>query len=70
MLEEGVVGLDTEMGKRIVGLVLRPTEGLIELASGGLDNVQKSYHIYKTENFKNVTFHWIWLLKNVRKLRN
>ena len=54
MLEEGVVGLDTEMGKRIVGLVLRPTEGLIELASGGLDNVQKSYHIYKTENFKNV----------------
>ena len=45
VMEEGVVGLAKGMGKGVVGLVLRPTGGLIDLASGGLDTVRRSpYH--------------------------
>ena len=47
VMEEGVVGLAKGMGKGVVGLVLRPTGGLIDLASGGLDTVRRSsYHRY------------------------
>jgi len=43
-MEEGVVGLAKGMGKGVAGLVLRPTGGLIDLASGGLDTVRRSPH--------------------------
>jgi len=46
-MEEGVVGLAKGMGKGVAGLVLRPTGGLIDLASAGLDTVRRSpHHLY------------------------
>jgi len=43
--QEGVLGLAKGMGKGVVGLVMRPTGGLIDLASGSLDTVRRyCYH--------------------------
>lgn len=39
--QEGVFGLAKGMGKGVVGLVMRPTGGLIDLASGSLDTVRR-----------------------------
>ena len=39
--QEGVLGLAKGMGKGVVGLVMRPTGGLIDLASGSLDTVRR-----------------------------
>ena len=39
--QEGVFGLAKGMSKGVVGLVMKPTGGLIDLASGSLDTVRR-----------------------------